>query len=30
MREQLKLLDTAGVVVFGERDEAPMLFIREK
>ena len=30
MREQLKLLDTDGVVVFGEHDEAPMLFIGEK
>ena len=32
MREQLNLLDIAGVVVIGEgeRDEAPMLFIGEK
>ena len=30
MREQLKPLHIAGVVVFGERDEAPMLFIGEK
>jgi fructose-1,6-bisphosphatase II / sedoheptulose-1,7-bisphosphatase len=32
MREQLNLLDIAGVVVIGEgeRDEAPMLFIGEE
>ena len=30
MREHLKPLHIAGVVVFGERDEAPMLFIGEK
>ena len=32
MRDQLNLLDIAGVVVFGEgeRDEAPMLYIGEK
>ena len=32
MREQLNLLDIAGVVVIGEgeRDEAPMLYIGEK
>ena len=32
MRDQLNLLDIAGVVVIGEgeRDEAPMLFIGEE